>query len=68
MEHVQDPYGEPEGADEEGARRDGPTLARPSRQLLLRPTIGPALDAVVAARPHWGLSDSSVHSAGMALI
>jgi len=27
MEHVQDPYGEPEGADEEGARRDGPTLA-----------------------------------------
>ena len=41
---------------------------RPSRQLQLGPTVGPALGRGSGDAPTWGLSDSSVHPAGMALI
>jgi hypothetical protein len=44
MEHVQDPYREPEGGEEDGAPDDRPTLTGTACQLQLGAAIGPALD------------------------
>ena len=67
MEHVQDPYREPEGSREDGAGGDDPSLTRSSGHHQLRPSVGPAFPAS-RQRAARGLSDNSVHPAGMALI